>query len=131
MDREYAIRIVIFEYLLPMQRKIRHDAICDALDESQLNVSWSRYEHLGIFEELLYFSDRLLARHGFPTSYIWPVTMQHENGELDDRKNVSALIDSTGPLTWRPDCVRKADPKDGLRTFRAGVHMSIGVFGRY
>ena len=129
MDKEDALRIAIFEYLLPLQKRIRYDAISKGLTRAHIFRDWDPNRHpAGIFEDILRFSDRLLAMHGFPTSYVYPWSMHHENGMIDKRLTVAALVDSPGPFVWNPACSRKADPPCGIRTFRAGPYMASGVF---
>ena len=125
MDRADALRLVVFEYLLPMQRRRRvarlsHCFACaDVGRDAHQNAG-------GLFEDLLRLSDRLLE--GFGTSYWYPLSMQHEDDRYDRRRLVAALIDSPGPYAWSLHPHRRADPWSGLRTFREGDNMAAGVF---
>ena len=128
MDFEFAIRLVVFEYLLPMQRDLRTRALLSSLRRADLHGNWNDMSHpAGLFEDMLRLSDELLGLHGHPTSYIYPTTMMHDDGRYDARRNVAALIDSPGPFVWDPDCPRRADPKAGVRRFKPGPYMAAGV----
>ena len=114
------VRLVVFEYLLPMQRRNRHLRSC--LQKENLTCESSACSQVSfLMEDLLRLSDRLLEGHGFPTSYIYPVTYGPTiPPHLRDRYLVYVLVDCDGPFCWDPDCPRKADPMYG---FRAGdVH---------
>lgn len=129
MDREDAVRLVVFEYLLPMQRRLRAERIRRAFADERIDGSWRPSDQpAGVFEELLRISDQLLRSQWFATSYIYPFTMRHENEELHQRRCVNALIDSNGPFVWNEHCPRRADPVGGIRTFRPGNFMSAGRF---
>ena len=136
MDREFAIRLVVFEYLLPMQRAIRCRAFLECARAAKVNRShittvrghaYPRHQMRvwNTFEDLLTLSDRLLSLHGFATSYVYPISMQDEDPEMS--KTVSALIDSPGFFRWSERCPRIADPNHGFRTFRSGHGMPAGV----
>ena len=126
MDREDALRLVVFEYLLPMQRKQRARILRRCLEQER--IDWRRPSRYvaGVFEEMHWLSERLLETHGFPTSYIYPWTMRHDNEELNRSMTVKSLIDSEGPLVWNPRCPRRADPKGGIRVFRGSGQISAG-----
>ena len=127
MDRADAIRLVIFEYLLPSQREQRARVIQRCLAAEEINLNWDASRHVaGVFEEIHLLSDRLLETHGFATSYIYPYTMRHEAEPLNQRKNVSALIDSDGLFVWNQKSNRRADPRSGIRVFQASGRMCSG-----
>ena len=130
MDHEFAMRLVVFEYLLPMQRHLRAKAVYSSVRNANLNEALSRQEpeqiH-GLFEHLLTLSDRLLGMHGFPTSYFYPVRMMYDDNRYNDRKNVKALIDAPVPFVWNPQCTRPSDPNSGFRTFNSGPFMASGI----
>ena len=122
MDREDAIRIVIFEYLLPAQKLHRALILKRCLNNADIDLHWNPSRHwAGIFEEMHWLSERLLETHGFPTSYIYPWTMRHKKGCLNRSLNVRALIDSDGPFVWNPECKRPADPRTGIRVFNKKI----------
>ena len=122
MDKEFAIRLVVFEYLLPMQRNIRSETIHFCMKSEGLTVERPIYLHIsGIMEDLVRLSDRLMEGHGFPTSYVYPLTYKHTFPFLADRPLVNALVDSNGPFYWDRHCLRKADPKRGFRTHLSGL----------
>ena len=126
MDREDACRLVIFEYLLPGQ-KLQRARVIQGCFENEFDRLFRPSRHLsGLFEEIHWLSERLLASQGFSTSYIYPMTMRHENEELNRRLNVRALIDSDGPFVWNLTCQRKADPPSGIRVFRGNGGLSAG-----
>lgn len=125
-DIYVALRLTIFEYLLPLQRKRRVALFLDSCKEEDLDVSMCINKPAEIFEYLLVLSDRLLSKHGFATSYIYPYTLRHENPVIDCRQTVSALVDAEGPFVWNPTCKRRADPIRGIRVFKAGAYMSSG-----
>lgn len=129
MDRADALRLVVFEYLLPLQRGRRVRAMRRAFALARVGADWAPERHLGgIFEVLHYISEHLLQAQGFATSYMYPLTMQHENGEVTRRPTVNALVDSAGPYVWNVHCPRPADPVSGFRVFRPGRYMSAGRF---
>lgn len=129
MDREDAVRLVVFGYLLPMQKRLRAERIRWVFADEGIDSSWSPNHHpAGVFEELLRISDQLLRSQWFATSYIYPFTMRHENEEIHRRRTVNALIDSNGPFVWNEHCPRRADPVSGIRMFRPGNFMSAGRF---
>ena len=129
MDREFALRLVVFEYLLPMQKRLRGERIKRAFAEEGIDATWRpSHQVAGVFEELLRISDKLLCSQWFATSYIYPFTMRHENEEIHRRQTVNALIDSNGPFVWNEHCARRADPCSGIRAFRHGNFMSAGRF---
>ena len=128
MDREFAVRLVVFEYLLPMQRDLRVRAISSSLRDADITRGWAPERNAaGLLEHLLILSDRLLGRNGFPTSYFYPVRMMYDDSRYDDRQTVKALIDAPVPFVWNPQCPRPADPKFGFRTFDSGPSMSSGI----
>ena len=130
MDHEFALRLVIFEYLLPAQRTRRQRSISASLGSVGITRTWDPHRHpAGVFEDLLRFSDELLSTHGFSTSYYYPKTLQYEDSQYDTRLAVSALIDSPcSYFAWNPNCRRKADPRGGgFRTFCPGPYMALGV----
>lgn len=129
MDREDAVRIVVFEYLLPMQRRARLRCIRDCMQRERMSDFAAGPEPTlgGLLERLLLLSDCLLKTQGFPTSFVMPLSMMHSNPECDARRNVSVLIDSPGPYRWFDTSrTRCSDPDWGLRTFRSGTHMPAG-----
>lgn len=126
MDRADALRLVVFEYLLPMQRRRRVARLAHCFACVDAGQIASNQTVGGVFEELLRLSDRLLE--GFGTSYWYPLTMQHEDGRYDRRRLVAALVDSPGPYAWSRHPHRRADPWSGFRTFREGSGMPAGVF---
>ena len=129
MDRYDALRLVIWEYLLPAQRRARAAQLTRTLVACRDALICAPERHpAGVFEVLHFMSDRLLHSHGFATSYTYPVTMQHNHLEIHRRRIVYALVDSDGPFVWNPNCARKADPFGGIRVHRAGAYMSAGRF---
>lgn len=127
MDKSDALRLAVFEYLLPAQRTRRVEQLARAFSNEQVDLNWTPERHpAGVFEELHRISEQLLISQGFPSSYTYPKTMHHENGELSRRLQVNALIDSDGPFVWDPNCRRRADPPNGIRVFRPGAYMSAG-----
>jgi hypothetical protein len=93
MDRQYAIRLVIFEYLLPEQRRIRVSVLkkcmCTGITKKEHN------QRLFMLR-LLLLSDRLLESQGFSTTFYLPITTKHTNMT----PVVDALIDGNGPYHW-------------------------------
>jgi hypothetical protein len=75
MNREFAVRLVIFEYLLPMQRHGRLQTFNTAIKQSR-DQHVGRYTQEssihGMMEILLLLSDRLLETRGYPTSFLYP-----------------------------------------------------------
>ena len=129
MDKNDALRIVIFEYLLPMQRNNRVKIIRTSFDKEDVTKDWTFEQHsAGIFEQIHRLSERLLYSQWFPTSYFFPICMDHENIQVNDRRNVCALVDSSGPFVWDVLCSRRADPIGGFRVFEPGIGMSSGRF---
>lgn len=129
MDREDAIRLVVFEYLLPLQRERRVRAMRRAFALERIGADWVPERGFGgIFEELHRISEHLLRAQGFATSYTYPLTMHHDNAEITRRPTVNALVDSAGPFVWNVHCQRPADPVGGIRVFRPAPHMSAGRF---
>ena len=127
MDRELAMRLVVFEYLLPMQRDLRMNAISSSLRDANMTHGWEPESNAaGLLDHLLILSDRLLGIHGFPTSYFYPLRMMYDDSRYDDRQTVKALIDAPVPFVWNPQCTRPADPKCGFRTFNSGPSI-IGI----
>ena len=128
MDREFAVRLVVFEYLLPMQRDLRVNAISSSLRDANITHEWAPVRNAAdLLEHLLILSDSLLGLNGFPTSYIYPVRMMYDDSRYDDRQTGRALIDAPPPFVWNPQCPRPADPKSGFRTFNSGPYMSSGI----
>ena len=128
MDHADALRIVVFEYLLPMQRRTRTRCLESCLTRECIDLHWSPESTVaGCLERLLRLSDRLLGIHGFSTSYVMPLSMRHDNPLYDSRRLVNALIDSPGPYRWccNPS-VRTGDPEWGFRAFRSGPRMPVG-----
>ena len=120
-------RLVVFEYLLPLQRKNRVRLFLECCSHICADIGADMCKTpAGVFEELHILSDRLLSKHGFATSYIYPYTLRHENEQINRRRNVYALLDCEGPFVWNADCTRKADPPSGIRVHRAGDFMSSG-----
>lgn len=139
MDHTDALRLVVFEYLLPERRLARRaaeiTAMCAMLHDANIIASRvvtnSFYDSLGArFDILLEFSDRLLSRHGHCTSYAFPHTMRHEDERINQSPMVNALVDSDGPYRWTYPWgrayERRADPPCGLRTFAHGENMHAG-----
>lgn len=127
MDKNFALRLVIFEYLLPLQRRRRVEQLERAFSLEDVNIHWTPSYHLaGVVEELHRISEQMLHSQGFATSYTYPITFKHENCEL--RRNVSALVDSEGPFVWNKHCARRADPLGGFRVHHWGWYMSSGRF---
>ena len=128
MDHADALRIVIFEYLLPMQRRNRVRCIESCLSRERIDMQWVPESTAGgCFEHILLLSDRLLGIHGFATSYVMPFSMMHHNPQYDSSRLVQALVDSPGPYRWCCDeRTRLSDPEWGIRTFRVGRYMPAG-----
>ena len=118
MDRADALRLVVFEYLLPANRDRRIRLLRTCLADERMDRKWHPSAHLaGIMEEIHFLSDGLLRTQGFPTSYVYPTTMRHANHDVNQRLAVRALVDSDGPLVWNAHCQRRADPPIGIRIF--------------
>ena len=114
MDRNDALRIVIWEYLIPEQRKRRMAQLSRQFAAAGIDETWAPDWHLeDIFEELLLLSDRLLHSQGFSTSYVYPISMRHQDSRINNRRIVCALVDSEGPFVWNATCTRPADPFGG------------------
>ena len=109
-DSEFVIRLVIFEYLIPMQRATRARALCSAIGTVDV---YKESQIMGVMEHLLHIGDALLSSRGYPTSFVHPfsrVRIRHCH-----RYSVHALtladcddVDIRG---------RHADPLAGIRIF--------------
>ena len=123
MDREDALRLVVFEYLLPMQRRARLECLRGCMERECMAKDGPDPSIGGLMNRLLMLSDTLLQTQGFATSFVMPLSMKDV-----DRVNVSALVDSPGPYRWflNPQRTRRADPTWGLRTFKSGDFMPAG-----
>ena len=127
MDRADAIRLVVFEYLLPANRRQRARVLQKCLNDERIDCDWHPSRHFaGVFEEMHLLSERLLGTHGFATSYVYPYTLRHAREEINLSKTVKALVDSDGPFVWNAMCKRRADPPSGIRVFRAKNRMCWG-----
>lgn len=124
MDHAFALRLVVFEYLLPQQRKRRAQVVTNCI-LSEMPECHLIFNVGDMFDRLLRISDALLSRHGFPTSYVLPCTMHHANYRIHEQTTVNALVDSPGPYDWSLNGKRTriADPCYGLRCFENGVDM--------
>ena len=127
MDRADAIRLVVFEYLLPENRKQRGRVLQKCLADERIDRQWHPSRHFaGVFEEMHLLSERLLGTQGFATSYAYPTTVRHSNEEINKSQVVKALVDGDGPFVWNVKCERRADPPSGIRVFRASRLMCAG-----
>jgi hypothetical protein len=127
MDRADAIRLVVFEYLLPANRKQRARVLQACLADERIDRDWHPSRHFaGIFEEMHLLSERLLGTHGFATSYVYPYTLRHAREEVNTSETVRALLDCDGPFVWNARCKRRADPASGIRVFQAKHQMCSG-----
>ena len=62
MDHADALRIVVFEYLLPMQRRNRVRCLESCFSREQIDIHWSTESTVsGCLERMLILSDRLLT----------------------------------------------------------------------
>mgnify|MGYP001271887938 CR=1 FL=1 len=115
MDRQDALRLVIFEYLLPTQRKAR----CDFLQSVLLAHRGGRFlpaepNLAGLMKHLLLLSDALLNTRGYPTSFVYRYNrIQHH---YCDRQLVKALVIPT--IDMHHTFERMADPPGGYKIFR-------------
>ena len=109
-DSEYAIRLVVFEYLIPMQRGARLRSLCSAIGKVDV---YEESQIMGVMEHLLHLADALLASRGYPTSFVHPFP----NIRLCrcPSYNVHALLLADRDETDIKD--RRADPPSGIRIF--------------
>ena len=107
MDSADALRLVVFEYLLPDQRirqrrrnaRFLADAFLILMDEPAVEPNIP-----GLFEILLLYSDRLLHVHGFATSFVQPRPLRSRRSLC-----VRALVDVA------PHRAPVSDPFGGVR----------------
>jgi hypothetical protein len=109
MDRNDALRIVIFEYLLPDQIKSRRNALHKVVI---LNSHLSTGEPYlsGLMEHIWLLSDALLNARGYPTSFVSPI----RRIQYFERRLVEALVIPAIDLHVHK---RPADPPGGYRIF--------------
>ena len=109
--RALAARIVVFEYLVPAQRKARRDATTRAfLIHGDVGAYPTLEDMMG---HLLRLSDALLGSRGYPTSFRFP------------RATCQFGLQTTNALTLCSDPIfkrvlpreRAADPTRGYRIF--------------
>ena len=109
-DYEMAVRLVVFEYLIPRQRESRIRALCSVIGA----VDVSKESHvMGAMEHLLHLGDALLASRGYPTSFIHPFSRVRVR--RCPRYNVHALLLAECDDFEFND--RRADPRAGIRIF--------------
>jgi len=114
MNHEFALRLVIFEYLLPEQRRKRCNCLCNTLNNTSHSLFGSGippYEKNkeGFFEYLMLFSDQLLGIRGYPSSFITKRRMISINRNLD----ALFILDAN----YYQEMYRVADPPVGYRIF--------------
>ena len=106
MDHGFALRLVIFEYLLPSQKRARRLCLQKALQSVQVY----RETHVGgVMEHLLHLSDALLNCRGYPTSFVLHV----EAIEKYHRRTGDAIV-----IPKLMSHERISDPRGGYRIFR-------------
>ena len=109
-DPEFVIRLVIFEYLIPMQRKARVNALCSVI--GTVNV-YKENNIMGMMEQLLLLGNALLSSRGYPTSFVHPLSpmrIRHCH-----RYNVHALLLADIEEVYIQG--RRADPRAGFCIF--------------
>ena len=78
MDSADALRLVVFEYLLPGIRAHKlHDIIIEFYDVHELS-------HCTPCEQLTVLADRLLASFGYPSSFLPPRRRRHRYPQTVD-----------------------------------------------
>ena len=132
--REFALRLVVFEYLLPSMRRSRLAALKEALlTARRVAAGGGEDTRVVRFENLIFLSDRLLAQHGGASSFFYPISRMPEDPRVYGRDNVTALVDARR-FPWgrvkrdrRAPCTRLADPADeGFRCHASGASMPLG-----
>lgn len=109
-DSEFALRLVLFEYLIPMQRRSRAKALCSSVSTVEVGME---SDVMGAMEHLLHLSDALLASRGYPTSFVSPFSRVKARKYC--RYNVNALtLAETDEVDIKG---RRADPRGGYRIF--------------
>ena len=109
-DPEFAARLVVFEYLIPMQRHSCAKALCSAVNTVDVG---KESDVIGVMEHLLHVADALLGSRGYPTSFVHPFSRVRVC--RCHRYNVDALL--------LAECEeveikgRHADPRGGYRIF--------------
>ena len=107
-DPEFVVRLVVFEYLIPMQRHSCANALCSAVKTVDVG---EESNVMGAMEHLLHLADALLGLRGYPTSFVRPFSRMHIR--RCHRYNVNALL--------LAECVdnkikgRHSDPRGGCR----------------
>ena len=109
-DFEFAVRLVVFQYLIPMQRQSRARVLCCATNA----VVVAHESHImGTMEHLLHVSDALLVSRGYSTSFLHPFSRLHIR--KFGRYNVDVLmLAECDEVTIKG---RRADPRSGYRIF--------------
>ena len=69
MDREFALRLVVFHYLLPQQRASRARHLDRVFRDAGENWGDEETTLEGMMERLSLLSDKLLTSRGYPTSF--------------------------------------------------------------
>lgn len=109
MDHADALRLVVFEYLLPEMRRQRARVFLASVAKAQIGPWFTEHSVGGLMHRLLLLSDRLLALHGHATSFTLPLTTKYTSMS----PTVDALVDGDGPWRWTGG----ADPFYGVCVF--------------
>ena len=121
MDRAFALRLVVFEYLLPMQKKACAAATCRAI----LSCESVEYVHAleshvsGMMERVQLLADRLLSARGLATSYVFPFRVKRAYNRVPERRAVDALLLAEEPTVLDEPFgdARVSDPFCGYYVF--------------
>ena len=120
MDREYAMRMVVFEYLLPMQRAARMHLVHRSLLETEIMLSLLQHMTTDniVRQSMLLLSDRLLSTHGYATSFRIPrhqrIQYRYTSQPVRQRRTVDAIVHCDDYGVSHQPYVRAADPAWGV-----------------
>lgn len=118
MDREFAIRLVLFEYLLPLQNASRRSSFCVSLLRSGITTS---YENVGLdslMHILQHIADRLMITQGYPTSYTCPQSYRRCYIYPTPSRTVDAMTLASANFNDAFVFPRNADPPTGIPIFK-------------
>lgn len=115
MDRNDAIRIVIFEYLLPAQRKATADALYAIIQDNRWVVP-SEKEHTfaGLMEHIKLFADGLLSSRGHATSFVYRYNRLHHH----DCTSLTVRAIIVPSIDMHQTFERNANPPGGWYMFK-------------
>jgi len=118
MDRNDALRIVIFEYLIPNQKKSRCNILHDIVQKNFTSIPKTQEQNLsGLMEHLLIISDAFMSSRGYPTSFILPYNRNNMYSMYGFRESLMVRALIIPPVDRIRVFERMADPPAGYRIF--------------